>query len=329
MGTAHPTIDKKKKRAPRNRSVALTEKERKDFRSRLVRLRGPASLSDIINRTIWQDLFEIIDWLPAGVVDLLFIDPPYNISKEFNGRKFSERSLADYENWLEGWLGKLKRVLKPTASVYICGDWRSSTAIQRVAEKLFIVRNRITWEREKGRGAKTNWKNACEDIWFCTVSDKYVFNLDQVKLKRKVLAPYTDENKHPKDWRDDTEGRFRLTHPSNLWTDLTVPFWSMPENTDHPTQKPEKLLARIILAGSHEGDVVLDPFLGSGTTSVAARKLGRRYIGIEIDQTYCCLAEKRLTLADDNPAIQGYSGGVFWERNTLADQQINKIKSFK
>ncbi len=95
----------------------------------------------------------------------------------------------------------------------------------------------------------------------------------------------------------------------------------MPENTDHPTQKPEKLMAKIILASSNPGDVVLDPFLGSGTTSVVAKKLGRRYVGIEIDETYSCLAEKRLHLAESNPAIQGYEDGVFWERNTLGERR--------
>lgn len=95
----------------------------------------------------------------------------------------------------------------------------------------------------------------------------------------------------------------------------------MSENTDHPTQKPEKLLAKIILASSNEGDVILDPFLGSGTTAVVAKKLGRRYVGIEIDETYCCLAEKRLELAEKDRNIQGYSDGVFWERNTLIDQK--------
>ncbi|MBC6436436.1 site-specific DNA-methyltransferase, partial [Nostoc sp. HG1] len=93
--------------------------------------------------------------------------------------------------------------------------------------------------------------------------------------------------------------------------------WSMPENTDHPTQKPEKLLAKIILASSNMGDVVLDPFMGSGTTSVVAKKTGRNYVGIERDLGYCCLAEKRLAIAAENPAIQGYAEGVFWERNAL------------
>jgi site-specific DNA-methyltransferase (adenine-specific) len=201
--------------------------------------------------------------------------------------------------------------------VYICGDWRSSAAIEHVASKYFIIRSRITWEREKGRGAKANWKNASEDIWFCTMSGDYTFNLDAVKLKRKVRAPYTNGNGTPKDWKKTDEGSYRITHPSNMWTDLTVPFWSMQENTEHPTQKPEKLLAKIVLASSNKGDVVMDPFLGSGTTSVVAKKLGRRYVGIEIDETYACLAQKRLALAAEDTVIQGIHGGMFYERNSI------------
>jgi site-specific DNA-methyltransferase (adenine-specific) len=120
----------------------------------------------------------------------------------------------------------------------------------------------------------------------------------------------------PKDWEQTAAGNFRLTHPSNLWSDITVPFWSMPENTDHPTQKPEKLLAKLILASTKPGDFVFDPFLGSGTTSVVAKKLGRRYSGIEIDENYAMLAEKRLWRAQQESGIQGYAHGVFWERNT-------------
>ena len=310
-----------KKRAPRNRTISLSESERQVYRSRLIQVNKPATLQDIVDRTICQDVFELLDWLPDSSVDLLFADPPYNLSKSFNTHTFSRMSLSDYEQWLASWLKKLVRVLKPTASLYICGDWRSSTAIHRVVERHFIVRNRITWEREKGRGAKSNWKNCSEDIWFCTVSDDYTFNVENVKLKRRVMAPYIDRKGKPKDWHESNRGRFRLTHPSNLWTDLTVPFWSMPENTDHPTQKPEKMLAKIILASTNEGDVVLDPFLGSGTTSVVASKLKRHYIGIEVDEVYCCLAERRLDMAKEDQSIQGYTGGVFWERNSLADQK--------
>lgn len=286
----------------------------------LVRLSGPVEPHDIENRTINQDLFQILDWLPASFVDLLFIDPPYNLTKSFNARTFTQRSTEQYSEWLESWFPKLLSTLKPTASVYICGDWRSSAAIHLTGEKHLIVRSRITWEREKGRGAKANWKNCSEDIWFCTVSDEYTFNVEAVKLKRRVMAPYTDSDGKPKDWQETAKGRYRLTHPSNIWTDLTVPFWSMPENTDHPTQKPEKLLAKIILASSRPGDLVLDPFLGSGTTSVVAKKLQRRYVGIELDAMYSSLAEKRLAMADKDKAIQGYSDGVFWERNSRQDQ---------
>ncbi|MBE2220897.1 MAG: site-specific DNA-methyltransferase, partial [Anaerolineae bacterium] len=265
-----------KKRAPRNRTLTLSAEEEAALKRQLLHLHGPVTPAEMTNRTIQQDLFTVLDWLPTESVDLLFADPPYNLTKSFNGRSFTATTLTEYETWLESWLLPLKRILKPTASLYICGDWRSSAAIQRVLESHFIVRNRITWEREKGRGAKSNWKNASEDIWFATMTDDYTFNVDAVKVKRQVIAPYTTESGAPKDWDEGENGRYRLTHPSNLWTDLTVPFWSMPENTDHPTQKPEKLLAKIILASSNVGNVIFDPFLGSGTTSVTAKKLQRR-----------------------------------------------------
>jgi site-specific DNA-methyltransferase (adenine-specific) len=184
------------------------------------------------------------------------------------------------------------------------------------------VRNRITWEREKGRGAKKNWKNNTEDIWFCTVGDEYTFNVDAVKIKRRVIAPYRNQSGEPKDWNETENGNYRLTFPSNLWSDITVPFWSMPENTNHPTQKPEKLIAKLVLASSNLGDIVFDPFLGSGTSAVVAKKLGRRYGGIELNKEYCCWILKRLQLAESDTRIQGYADGVFWERNSQNNSKI-------
>lgn len=309
-------------RGERNRTIVLSPEEKHCYQTRLIQLREPLVKEKCQNITIHQDIFEAIRYLPDHFVDLLFIDPPYNLTKSFNGNTFKKRSLSEYEQWLDILMKQLVRLLKSTSSLYICGDWRSSAPIHYILEKYFIVRNRITWEREKGRGALTNWKNSSEDIWFCTMSDDYVFNVDAVKLRRKVIAPYRDSDGLPKDWEETEEGSFRLTHPSNTWTDLTVPFWSMPENTDHPTQKPEKLLAKIILASSSPDQIVFDPFLGSGTTSVVAKKLGRKYAGVEIDETYCCLAEKRLAMAEKDKSIQGYSQGVFWERNTLTEQNF-------
>lgn len=310
---------KNKERSPRNRTITLAEAEQIEYSQKLLKLDKPVSLFEVTNCTIHQDLLQILDFLPKQSVDLLFIDPPYNLNKTFNSSDFKKRDLDTYTEWLDQCFTGLERILKPTSSIYICSEWQSSPAVFEVIKSRFQIRNRITWEREKGRGASKNWKNASEDIWFCTVSDDYTFNVEAVKLKRKVIAPYTLDGS-PKDWNITAQGNYRLTHPSNLWTDLTIPFWSMPENTDHPTQKPEKLVAKIILASSNPGDVIFDPFLGSSTTSVVAKKLGRRYFGVEIDQMYACVAEKRLRMAETEPNIQGYAEGIFWERNSLNQQ---------
>lgn len=304
-----------KQRAPRNRTLVLSDADRRRCAQALRHIDSAVSLAEVLDTTIWQDVFEVLPHLPSSVFDLIVADPPYNLTKSFHGNTFKRTDLDQYEAWLDSWLPQMRRLLKPSGSIYVCGDWRSSAAIHRVLLRHFNVRNRISWEREKGRGAMKNWKNNTEDIWFATVSDEYVFNVHDVKLKRRVVAPYTDEDGRPKDWENTEEGKYRVTHPSNIWTDLTVPFWSMPENTDHPTQKPEKLLAKIILASSNAEDVVFDPFLGSGTTSVVAKKLRRHYVGVEVDQEFCCWAEKRLDLAN-HESIQGYTDGVFWERNT-------------
>jgi site-specific DNA-methyltransferase (adenine-specific) len=310
-----------KKRSPRNRTLTVLENERDFLEKRLFfPCKEKMSVSQIINKTICVDLFEVIGLLPVEFVDLLVIDPPYNLYKNFHGFKFSKNDDEAYLEYLKSWFPKIIRTLKPTGSIYICGDWKSTFCLYQIMRDFTIIRNRIIWQREKGRGAKANWKNTTEDIWFGTKGEEYYFNVAAVKQKRKVIAPYR-ENGKPKDWEETEYGNFRLTCPGNFWDDISIPYWSMPENTDHPTQKPEKLIAKLILASCPKNGIVLDPFLGSGTTSVVAKKLERKYVGIEVNQEYCCWAEKRLLLSDNDNNIQGYSGGVFWERNTL-DSQI-------
>jgi len=315
-----------KKRAPRNRTITVSENESILLKKKLFYPNGKKiSPLQIINKTICADLFSILDLLPNEFVDLLIIDPPYNLDKNFNGFKFSKTNDDAYLDYLKSWFPKILNTLKPNGSVYICGDWKSTFCLYQIMRDNTTIRNRIIWQREKGRGAKTNWKNSTEDIWFGTKNDEYYFNVEAVKQKRKVIAPYR-ENGKPKDWEETEEGNFRLTYPSNFWDDISIPYWSMPENTDHPTQKPEKLIAKLILASCPEKGIVLDPFLGSGTTSVVAKKLGRSYVGIEINEEYCCWVEKRLALSDTDTNIQGYSGGVFWERNTLNIQMKENKK---
>ena len=305
-----------KVRAGRNRTLSATPADVAAYRARLL---SPTTLTSqaFLDRTIHGDCLEVMEKLPKAMVDLLVLDPPYNLDKKFGAKSFARVSVDAYTNYLRKIFQAAKPLLKTTATVYVCGDWLSSTSIFLAATESFTVRNRITWEREKGRGALTNWKNSSEDIWFCTVSDEYTFNVGAVKLRRKVIAPYRNDDGSPKDWEETGGGNLRDTHPSNLWNDITVPFWSMPENTDHPTQKSEKLIAKLLLASTRPGDVVLDPFLGSGTTSVVARKLGRKFCGIELDEDFAVLAERRLALAESDKSIQGYADKVFWERNTL------------
>lgn len=301
-------------KADRNKTIDITVEEGRHYLDRCIKLSEQQSLDEIIDKTINGDTFEVLSLLPKNSVDLLIVDPPYNLDKNYNGNKFKKTSDDLYEEYTEKWISLVKPLLKENATIYVCCDWKSSIIIANILKNHFYIQNRITWQREKGRGALSNWKNGMEDIWFATNSKTYTFNVEDVKIRRRVLATYKVDG-IPKDWEETKQGNFRNTYPSNFWDDISIPYWSMPENTSHPTQKPEKLLAKLILASSNKGDVILDPFLGSGTTSVTAKKLGRHYIGIEQNEQYCVWAEKRLELAEENPTIQGYADGIFWERN--------------
>ena len=307
-------------KADRNKTIDMTVEEGREYLERCITISEKVTLGTVLDKTILGDTFETLKLLPEKSVDLLIVDPPYNLDKNFNGKKFKKTSDEMYEEYTESWISLVIPLLKDNATIYVCCDWQSSPAIGMVLKRHFHVQNRITWQREKGRGALSNWKNGMEDIWFATNSKTYTFNVEDVKIRRKVIAPYKIDGK-PKDWEETEQGNFRNTYPSNFWDDISIPYWSMPENTAHPTQKPEKLLAKLILASSNPGDVILDPFLGSGSTSVTAKKLGRHYIGVEQNDQYCVWAEKRLEMAESDVTIQGYADGVFWERNTNALQQ--------
>ncbi|SFL35113.1 site-specific DNA-methyltransferase (adenine-specific) [Lachnospiraceae bacterium KH1T2] len=307
-------------KSAKNRTIDISVEEGKEYLKRCISLSEKIEIDTVTDKTICGDTFETMKFLPEKFADLVIVDPPYNLDKNFHGNKFKKTSDDFYAEYTERWVKAVKACMKDTATIYVCCDWQSSSAIYDVLCRYFKVQNRITWQREKGRGALTNWKNGMEDIWFATNSDEYTFNVEDVKMRRRVVAPYKVDGK-PKDWEETTEGNFRNTYPSNFWDDISIPYWSMPENTAHPTQKPEKLLAKLILASSNKGELVFDPFAGSGSTAVTAKKLGRRYIGIEQNEQYCVWAEKRLEMADEDNSIQGYADGVFWERNTASLQK--------
>lgn len=301
-------------KSERNKTIDIPLEEGQEYLKRCLTVDAPVTAEQVRDKTVLGDTLQVAPLLPRGVADLIIADPPYNLYKNFHGNKFRSSGSAAYEAYTEEWVAAVKPLLKDGGTMYVCCDWQSSMVIGAVLARHFHVQNRITWQREKGRGSKRNWKNSMEDIWFVTNAKTYTFNAEAVKLRRRVVAPYRVDGK-PKDWEETPEGNFRNTYASNFWDDISVPYWSMAENTAHPTQKPEKLLAKLILASSNQGELVLDPFLGSGSTSVAAKKLGRHYLGVEQNPLYCVWAEKRLALADEDKAIQGYENGVFLERN--------------
>ena len=143
-------------RSSRNRTLSLTPAEKQALRASLPAVQGPLQPEDICDRIFCADTLSAIDHFPAQCVDLLILDPPYNLDKDFQGSKFKHQSDADYLAYLESWFPRMLRLLTEHASVYLCGDWRCCAAMYTVMSRHLLVRNRITWQREKGRGALTN-----------------------------------------------------------------------------------------------------------------------------------------------------------------------------
>jgi len=304
-----------KERASMNRTIILTEDDKNILQNQINN-----HFDNKNNVIICGDFMTINKELPSSYVDLVLLDPPYNISKKYGDTLFKSMSSDEYIAYVEEIFLNCLRVLKPSGTMYICGDWNSSYLQRKALEHLenqgmCDVINRITWSRDKGRGANNNWKNNIEDIWM-VVKDKnsYYFNVDAVKMRKTVLAPYKDKNGNNKDWTTDENGAYRMTAPSNIWFDITVPFWSMSENTDHPTQKSEKLYAKLILASSKPGDLVYEPFAGVCSGAVTSKKLDRQYIAIEYEKEYALLGQKRINMAELNKTIQGFEDGLFRDR---------------
>lgn len=313
-------------RSKRNKTIDFTLDEASPQLLRQI-ITATADFTGIHDHIINGDSFQIMPKLTKHQVDLALIDPPYNLNKQYDGLNFKKMTTEQYQHYTQQWIDLLKPLLKEHASIYVFSDWATSIALAPVLGANFTIQNRITWQREKGRGSQKNWKNSMEDIWFLTADPaNYVFNVDQVKQRRQVVAPYK-QNGVAKDWQATANGNFRDTMPSNFWDDISIPYWSMPENTGHPTQKPEKLLAKIILASSNPGDFIFDPFAGSGSSLVTAAKLNRHYLGIEQSLLYCAWGQHRLNQVKNDRTIQGYTDGVFWARNTLATQR--KIRRHK
>jgi len=219
--------------------------------------------------------------LPAQSVDLLVADPPYNLGKDY-GNNHDLKAWQDYADFTRGWLGEAVRVLKPTGSLYVFMGVRFIARLFVLLEEEFQLcfNSWNTWHYTQGMGRKTGFSPRHEDVLFFNKSKEFTFNLDAVRIPQKYYRE-----------RNNMQG----ANPGDVWQFSHVHYCSA-ERQDHPTQKPEALLERIIKASSNVGDLVLDPFVGSGTTCRVAQVLQRRWLGIDINPAYIAQSRQRLGL---------------------------------
>lgn len=231
------------------------------------------------NYFICGDATTEMSTLPESSVDLIVADPPYNLGKDY-GNNRDLRAWHEYEDFTKGWLGQAKRILKTSGSLYVFMGVRFiSTLFRMMEEDLNLTFNGwITWHYTQGMGRKRGFSPRHEDILYFTKSEEFTFNLDSVRVPQKYYRE-----------RNNMTG----ANPGDVWQFSHVHYCSA-EREQHPTQKPEALMERIILASSNEGDVILDPFVGSGTTCRVADIRKRRWVGIDLNPEYVAMCERRL-----------------------------------
>jgi site-specific DNA-methyltransferase (adenine-specific) len=245
-----------------------------------------------LNKVYLMDCLEGMKNIDDESVDLIITDPPYYLLNVDWDKQWKNEE--EYLQWCFLWMKECSRVLKPKGAAYFFQDWRMVSDYVFLLKQVFpYFQNWITWERNKGRSSSINWKSSKEEILYFSKVKNPIF-YEQKKI-RPVIAPYKDEEGKPKGWFVDEEGnRVRWTGVGNVWH-YTPPVWSSKmEKPQHPTQKPLAMIERIIEAHTVESDVVLDLFMGSGTTAVAAKLHNRQFIGFEKEQKYFEIANKRL-----------------------------------
>lgn len=231
--------------------------------------------------------------MPAASVDLIFADPPYNIGKNFDGmvENWKEDQFID---WLLEVIAECHRVLKKQGSMYIMNSTENMPFVDLYCRKLFTIKSRIIWSYDSsGVQARKYYGSMYEPILMMVKDAKnYTFNSDAILVEAKTGArrALIDYRKNPPQPYSNQKVL------GNVW-DFSRVRYLMDEYENHPTQKPESLLQRIILASSNPGDVVLDPFAGSFTTGAVAIATGRKFIGIEINNEYIKMGLRRLNIS--------------------------------
>jgi site-specific DNA-methyltransferase (adenine-specific) len=232
-----------------------------------------------------------------GTVDLLFADPPYNIGKSFGAFRDKWPSDQEYADWCKGWLETCLTKLKPTGSLYFMTSTQAMPYLDLWLRERCGVLSRIVWHYDSsGVQAKSYFGSMFEPILFCVKDPKnYTFNADAVEVEARTGAV-----RKLIDYRKPVPAPYKNSKiPGNVWYFARVRY-RMAEYEEHPSQKPEALMERIILASSNPGDLILDPFAGTFTTCAVAKRLGRRSVGIEQEKKYIKIGLRRLGLAEEH-----------------------------
>ncbi len=261
-------------------------------------MRENKTYKDDSHTIIQGDALENLQRLEPASVDLIFADPPYNIGKNFDGL-VENWSTTDFLAWTYRWIEACDRVLKPKGTFYLMNSTENMPYLDIKCRQHFYIKSRIVWAYDSSSvQAKRYFGSMYEPILMLTKHKKdYTFNADAIKVEAK-----TGKNRQLIDYRKNPPQPYRTEKvPGNVWSFSRVRF-KMEEYENHPTQKPEALLERIILASSNAGEVVLDPFSGSFSTSAVAKRLGRKSIGIEINEGYVKMGLRRLGIASDYSA---------------------------
>ena len=218
--------------------------------------------------------------VPSATVELVIADPPYNLGKDY-GNNHDNKEFEHYLEFTGDWLSQACRVLKPSGTLYVfMGVQFISHVFRILSQDLKMSLNSwICWHYTQGMGRTRGFSPRHDDILMFTKSDRYTFNLDAVRVPQKY---YRERN------------NMRGANPGDVWQFSHVHYCN--ENRQmHPTQKPEGLMERMVLASSNAGDLVIDPFLGSGTTARVCQQLGRRFLGFDVNPEYVELSMKRLS----------------------------------
>jgi len=276
-------------------------------------------LNSLINKIIQGDCLEIMRQIPDNSIDVTFADPPFNLKKRYNSY-YDKHEVEEYLSWCKRWLYEMVRITKPTGSIFVHNIPKWLIYFGYYLNEIAIFRHWITWDAMGVPLGRTLLPNHYGILYYVK-SEKFKFYDIRMLHRRCRNCRYVLQ---------DYGGKKIQMHPfgplvSDVWTDIHR-IRHKKRRDEHPCQLPVHLLERLLLMSSDEGDIILDPFIGTGTTAIAAKKLGRKFIGIDIDPKYVEIANKKLE--ETNPTvINGCYVSIFLDHViTIRDKDWDKIK---